>query len=79
MTLARIETRKGEIQLSQETGRWEGEKDTAKLANAIANLTMAHPENGDPVRWAVNEVNRVLRGVVEMPERKEAKDDGRVY
>lgn len=74
MIAATIATRRGEIELSTETGRWSGAKEMAELANAVATLDKARPQNGDPVLWAIGEVNQFLRGRVDMPEvRKQGK------
>lgn len=82
MILATIDTPNGKIELDRETGMWEGQPKATRLANAIATLKMATPDKGDPVRWVVQQVARVIPGRVETPyldDYKSDANDGRVY
>lgn len=69
MSLATIETQRGTITL-QLNGRWSGEETLAKAANAIATLSDATPDVGDPVAYVVEQVSQMIPGKVTMRDHK---------
>jgi hypothetical protein len=62
--LATIETPQGKIGLDAQTGQWAGPKLLSVVANSIGSLRMAGAEIGSPIRWAADQVNKLLNGKV---------------
>jgi hypothetical protein len=60
--LATIETPQGKIGLDAQTGQWAGPKLLSVVANSIGSLRMAGAEIGSPIRWATDQVNKLLNG-----------------
>jgi hypothetical protein len=62
--LATIETPQGKIGLDAQTGQWAGPRLLSVVANSIGSLRMAGAEIGSPIRWAADQVNKLLNGKV---------------